>query len=173
MLGLSIVWPLVWLDYHHISVLVKIFTVPLAPSSVKVQSYCIIISNWVSFTGVTVIVNVWLTQLVPGVPESHTCTVITSVPKKFVFGVYTYVPSGLITGSVCWSTPLVWWLPLVVFRLDRCRLHQLSSSTVGLSSVVVLVSLSTIGASFTAVTVIVNVWLNTAYSWCSRVYKLG
>jgi hypothetical protein len=41
----------------------------------------------------------------------------------------------------------------VVFRLDRCRLHQLPPPTVGLSSVVVLVSLSTIGASFTAVTV--------------------
>jgi hypothetical protein len=45
----------------------------------------------------------------------------------------------------------------MVFRLDRCRLHQLSHLLpLDCSSVVVLVSLSTIGASFTAVTVIVK-----------------
>ena len=43
-----------------------------------------------SFTGVTVMVRVWFTHLFGnGVPESHTSTVITSVPLKFGFGVYT------------------------------------------------------------------------------------
>jgi hypothetical protein len=41
--------------------------------------------------------NQCLSTATPGVPESQTWIVITSVPKKFGFGVYTYVPSGLIT----------------------------------------------------------------------------
>ena len=41
-----------------------------------------------SLTGVTVMVKVWLTQIFGnGLPESHTSTVMTSVPLKYGFGV--------------------------------------------------------------------------------------
>jgi hypothetical protein len=87
------------------------------------------------------------------------CVRGTSVPKETLFGAHTFRQS-LITTMVpfCWSTH---WSALVA--TEWCSSGPLSpasvshTSTVWLSSVVVLVSLSAIGASFTAVAVIVNV----------------
>jgi hypothetical protein len=63
--------------------------------------------------------------------------VITSVPLKFGFGVYTYVPSGLIT-----MFPFVGPLTGVVVTTSGVpsgsSSHRLNRPTVGLSSVVVL-----------------------------------
>jgi hypothetical protein len=79
--------------------------------------------------------------------QSHKLGCITSVPKKFGFGVYTYVPSGLIT-----LVPFVGPLTGVVVTTNGVPSGSLSPvkspPTVGLSSVVVFTSLSTIGASF-------------------------
>jgi hypothetical protein len=92
---------------------------------------------------------------------------ITSVPKKFGF-VYTYVPSGVDNhGSVCWSTHCV---VVTTSGVPSGSLSALLSPTVGLSSVVVLVSLSTIGASFTDYRD--SQCLFSTNSWCSRVTYL-
>ena len=56
---------------------VKTFTVPFAPSSAIANATVSSFATGASFTGVTLIVNVCVTQLTPGVPESQTSIVIT------------------------------------------------------------------------------------------------
>ena len=82
-----------------------------------------------------------------------------SVPLKFAFGVYVYVPSGLIT-IVPFDGPLTG----VVFAVRGVPSGSVSpafvkSPVAGTSSFVTTISLSTIGASFTGFTVMLIVSL--------------
>ena len=110
-----------------------------------------------SFTGVTVTVIVSFVHATPGVPASQIETTMMSVPLKFAFGVYVYVPSGLIT-----IVPFVGPFKGVVFAVSAVPSGSESPAFVkspdtGVSSGVLLISLSTIGASFTAFTVMLIV----------------
>ncbi len=103
--------------------------------------------------GVTVMNIVSFTQITPGVPASHTDTTTVSNPLNPALGVYVYVPSALIT-----IVPFVGPLTGVVFAVNGVPSGSKSPALVkspvaGVSSLVVMVSLSTIGASLTAVTV--------------------
>ena len=112
-----------------------------------------------SFTGDTVMLIVSFTQITPGVPASQIDTTTVSTPLKFGFGVYVYVPSVLIT-IVPFDGPLTG----VVFAVSGVPSGSESPASVkspvaGVSSFVVITSLSTIGASFTGATVTVIVSL--------------
>ena len=139
----------------------------VSPASVKspvagASSFVVIVSLstiGASFTGATVMLIVSLIQTTPGVPASQIETTTTSVPVNPAFGVYVNVPSALIT-IVPFDGPLTG----VVFAVSGVPSGSESPASVkspvaGVSSFVVIVSLSTIGASFTGATVMLIVSL--------------
>ena len=111
-------------------------------------------SLMVSFTNIT---NVSKAQISGnGKPLSQISTTTVSVPAKPTFGVYSNEPSGLIIivpllGSVIGITSMV----KAVLSGSTSLVKKLPET--GLSTVVVTVSFSIIGTSFTGVIVMINV----------------